>query len=570
MNEPETVEQPPAAPEPTSDYPGGRTAPPAEGGFRVALVGGSGPDAAREVRDLLRRRLRVAALLAVAAMTQYAGAWLLRPPGLLDAGVVATLTARPWIAPELVVDALAAVLFALLLSRRVFSLRLLRLMELLLFGTVYAYMSGEFWLMTVRMGWVPGIFDYGNLFASAAVITPFIIIVGYGVLIPNTWRRCLAVVGAMVLLTMAGWFVVLSRYSLPDALLWDYFTRLALFLGIAAALVVYGSHRIAVLRREAFEARKFGQYRLKRLLGAGGMGEVHLAEHVLLRRPCAIKLIRPGRPGAAKDLRRFEREVRATATLTHPNVVQIYDYGHAEDGTFYYVMEYLPGLTLEELVTRHGPLPPARAVHFLRQLCGALGEAHRIGLIHRDIKPTNVMVCERGGVRDVAKLLDFGLVLARGDGPEDEKLTQEGTITGTPAYMSPEQAGGQETPDPRSDVYSLGALAYFLLTGQPPFAGRAAVRILAAHLYEPPAPLTRHRPDLPSDLQDVVLRCLAKNPADRFADVESLEAALAGCEAAGQWSGKEAADWWRAHAGADGAGNAGQADEEPGPTACRD
>ena len=186
------------------------------------------------------------------------------------------------------------------------------------------------------------------------------------------------------------------------------------------------------------------------------MGEVYLAEHVLLRRPCALKLIRPERAGDPKNLRRFEREVQATATLTHPNTVQVYDYGHTDDGTFYYVMEYLPGLTLEELVKRHGPLPPARAIHFLRQVCGALEEAHAVGLIHRDIKPGNVIVCERGGVHDVAKLLDFGLVLSPVSEADGEKLTQDGAIAGTPAYMSPEQAGGQDDVDARSDIYSLG------------------------------------------------------------------------------------------------------------------
>jgi eukaryotic-like serine/threonine-protein kinase len=274
-------------------------------------------------------------------------------------------------------------------------------------------------------------------------------------------------------------------------------------------------------------------------------GEVHLAEHVLLRQPCAIKLIRPGRAGDANHLLRFEREVRTTATLTHPNTVQIFDYGHAEDGTFYYVMEYLPGLTLEQLVRQHGPLPAARAVHFLRQLCGALREAHAVGLIHRDIKPANVMVCERGGLHDVAKLLDFGLVLPQGVGPDGERLTQEGAITGTPAYMSPEQAAGGDNLDARSDLYSLGALAYFLLTGRPPFAGRSSLQMLAAHLYEPPAPLTDHRPDVPVELQVLVLRCLAKDPAQRFPDAQRLEAALASCHAGGQWTEEQAASWWR-------------------------
>src|SRR5262245_37832727 len=199
-------------------------------------------------------------------------------------------------------------------------------------------------------------------------------------------------------------------------------------------------------------------------------------------------------------------------------------------------MEYLPGLDLQELVERHGPLPPARAVHLLRQVCGALQEAHAAGLVHRDLKPSNVIVGERGGRADVAKLLDFGLVRSQSAGPDDTRLTREGAIAGTPAFMSPEQAAGKDDPDARSDVYSLGAVAYFLLAGRPPFAGPSAVKVLAAHLYEPPAPLTGHRPGVPADLEAVVLRCLAKAPAERFPDVAGLDAALAGCADAGRWA----------------------------------
>src|SRR5262249_35281468 len=314
----------------------------------------------------------------------------------------------------------------------------------------------------------------------------------------------------------------LTHEPVARNLLW-FFLAMVLWMTIAVAIAVYGTHRVEALRREVSEARKLGQYVLKRRLGAGGMGEVYLAEHVLLRRPCAIKLIRPDRAGEPKNLLRFEREVQTTATLTHPNTVQIFDYGHAEDGTFYYAMEYLPGLTLEQLVREHGPLPPARAVHFLRQVCGALREAHAIGFIHRDIKPSNIMACERGGLHDVAKLLDFGLVLAPGIGPPDERLTREGAVAGTPPYMCPEQAAGLDNLDARSDVYGLGAVAYFLLAGEPPFAGRSPVHTLAAHLYEPPTPLTNHRADVPASLQAFVLRCLRKDPAERFPDASGME-----------------------------------------------
>jgi serine/threonine-protein kinase len=377
----------------------------------------------------------------------------------------------------------------------------------------------------------------------------FGLLVGYGVLIPNTWRRCAAVVGAfavaplVVFATLGFWVRPIEADVAAGALM-----GLTLWLGIGAVFVVLTCYRIEVLGRQAAEARRLGQYRLKDRLGVGGMGEVYLAEHVLLRRPCAVKLISPERAGNPRLLRRFEREVRLTATLTHPNTVQVFDYGHTEDGTFYYVMEYLNGLTLEEIVRRHGPVPPARAVYLLTQLCGALHEAHTIGLIHRDIKPGNVRVCERGGRHDVVKLLDFGLVLPLTDAGRDDKLTLEGTITGTPMYMSPEQAGGHQDLDARSDVYSVGTLAYFMLTGQPPFVRPSIVRTLAAHLYETPAGLRAQVPGLSAELEAVVLRCLAKNPGDRFADAKSLENALAACGTSTPWDAKDAAAWWRAHA----------------------
>jgi serine/threonine-protein kinase len=369
------------------------------------------------------------------------------------------------------------------------------------------------------------------------------LIVGYGVVIPNTWYRCAAMVGVIAGIAFIPDIVVIAGYGVLHQEAIKYLALKALWLSVAGAIVVYGAYRIEIMRKEVFEARKLGQYVLQERLGTGGMGEVYLAEHVLLRRPCAIKLIRPERAGDATDLLRFEREVRTTATLTHPNTVQIFDYGHANDGTFYYVMEYLPGLTLGQLVKQHGPLPENRSIHFLRQVCGALREAHSIGLIHRDVKPGNVMICQRGGLCDVVKLLDFGLVLPQAESQDGERLTQDGSNPGTPAYMSPEQAAGRSDLDARSDIYGVGCLAYFLLTGQPPFAGRSAARILAAHIYEPPAPLA----GVSAELEAIVLRCLAKEPADRFDRVEALDRALAACPAATEWTEQLADAWWVAN-----------------------
>jgi serine/threonine-protein kinase len=295
---------------------------------------------------------------------------------------------------------------------------------------------------------------------------------------------------------------------------------------------------VGALRREAFEARRLGQYRLLRLIGSGGMGDVYLAEHRMMKRPCAIKVIHPSKADDPQALARFEREVHATAQLSHWNSIEIFDYGRAEDGTFYYVMEYLPGLSLSQLVERHGPLCPARVVFLLAQVCDALAEAHSAGLIHRDIKPGNIFSAVRGGQYDVAKLLDFGLAKV--------ELTQAGSITGSPLYMSPEQALGDTEPDARSDIYSVGAVAYFLLTGAPPFTNAQPLKVILAHVSQDVVAPSRLRPEIPLDVEAIVLRCLAKQPADRFQDVASLASALAECCVAGQWNRERAADWWQA------------------------
>jgi serine/threonine-protein kinase len=545
-NTPNSIREWPGAGEPTAPYWTGNDQfpePPRQ--LRVALVPGAGPQPVGEIQRLLRKRLRVIVCIVSAFYAVQLVRcvcihfqWLTGPPTTWFAlGFYGLILAT--------VGGLAGVLW----SGRPLSLRSLRAVELITFLQITAFAA---WITQdeLRSEWVRRYStadDLGPLLVTRAhALNWFVLIVLYGTLIPNTWRRCAAVAGVMALTPLAVAAAVgLSDDVLRRHLLVGYLTDLAVWVTTAVAIAVYGSHRIEVLRREAAEAGKLGQYLLKRRLGAGGMGEVYLSEHLLLRRPCALKLIRPERAGDPKHLARFEREVRATAALTHPNTVQIFDYGHTEDGTFYYVMEYLPGLTLDQLVQEHGPLPPARAVYVLRQLCGALGEAHARGLVHRDVKPGNVMLCERGGAHDVAKLLDFGLVIPPAQ-DLDEKLTQEGVVPGTPAYLSPEQAGGSEDLDARSDIYGVGALAYFLLTGRPPFAGRSAMQMLAAHLYEKPQPLTDHRPDVPVDLEAVVLRCLAKDREARFPDAESLDVALAECSTVGGWTEREAAQWWRA------------------------
>jgi serine/threonine-protein kinase len=276
------------------------------------------------------------------------------------------------------------------------------------------------------------------------------------------------------------------------------------------------------------------------------MGVVYLAEHQLLKRPCAIKLIAPERAGDPKALARFEREVRTTAQLSHPNTVEIYDYGRTEDGTFYYVMELLNGLSLADLVVRHGPVSPGRAIFLIRQACGALAEAHARGLVHRDLKPANIFAARRGHLHDFIKLLDFGLVLPAPDSLSAEP-SGEGRIAGSPQYMAPEQVTGEAPLDARTDLYGLGAVAYCLLTGRAPFSGATPMAVMIAVARDDIDPPSRYRPGLPADLERVVLRCLARSPADRYADADMLDQDLAACADAAEWDFARAATWWNSH-----------------------
>jgi serine/threonine-protein kinase len=387
----------------------------------------------------------------------------------------------------------------------------------------------------------------GFVLGSAVALPAFATIVGYGLFIPNTWRRCAAVVAVMALLPLgvSALAMALAEQEINENLRFTYFREMGVWMAISAAFAILGSHRIETLRQTASEARKLGPYRLVRRLGSGGMGQVYLAQHALLRRPCALKLIRPDQVGDRDAQARFEREVQTMAALTHPNTVRVFDYGLATDGTFYYAMEYLPGLSLEELVAEHGPLSAARVVHLLRQVCEALREAHAVGLVHRDIKPANIFAGQIGGMHDVAKLLDFGLVRVNTMGSDGAGLTGLGTIAGTPAFMSPEQAAGNTDVDARSDIYSLGAVAYFLLTGQTPFVRSTAVQTMAAHLAEPLVGPRMLCPDIPDDLERVVLQCLAKEPQKRFPNMAAVENELAGCACSDGWSGEQSAAWWQ-------------------------
>ncbi len=346
----------------------------------------------------------------------------------------------------------------------------------------------------------------------------------------------------------------------------------ALMLGIVLATIHSRKVREEVKQAVA-RARRLGQYTLVRKLGAGGMGTVYLARHSMLRRPTAVKLISTDDPAAVG---RFEREVQATASLAHPHTIAIYDYGRTPDGTFYYAMEYLAGVDLAQLVRRDGPMPAGRLIAVLVQVCESLAEAHDRGLIHRDIKPANVMLCRYGGTPDFAKVLDFGLVkesvVAEGGNDGDLGLTRTTEIKGTPYYLSPEAIEAPLSVDARSDIYSLGASAYFLVTGEPVFEGKSAMLLLSRHVSEPPVPPSqRGENPVPADLERVILDCLAKSPDDRPQTVRALRSRLLACAAAGSWTEDDADGWWRReeseHTGAEAGVEAGAPIDSGDPAA---
>jgi serine/threonine-protein kinase len=304
------------------------------------------------------------------------------------------------------------------------------------------------------------------------------------------------------------------------------------------------SHGIWQARQQVYQARKLGRYRLVAPIGKGGQNEVWLAMDELLRRDVALKLLRTEGVAPA-DVRRFEREARATSQLTSPNTIRIFDFGASSDGIFYIAMEHLPGADLATLVQEHGPMPAGRVIRFARQACMSLAEAHDAGIVHRDIKPHNLYVTRAGDDHDVLKVLDFGIAKQATLEPEgDGTATEVGAIKGTPTYMSPEMITGGAV-DARSDIYSLGVTIYYLLTGVVPFDGRSWGKLVYAHLTTPPIPPSLRRTDpMPAALEEVVLRCLAKRPADRFQSARELHDALMACAPAAPWTQEDARDFW--------------------------
>jgi len=507
---------------------------------KMALVEGSCGGISCEMQDILRTRLRISAIvlfLGFALFLAWSLAWAeYAVPGMLR------LTAA-----HAIVTVVLGTCGVLLCRRCQISTQMLRVKEAIIFGSPAVFMllmnHFVFTSYAAKYGYIPN--------PCSGWLT---LIFTYALFIPNSWRRAAVVTGVLGIAPLAMLGVLdatdvnVSAAMTADAM---FAPHLAIHMLLGVVVAVVGVHMIGTLRVRAFAAKQLGQYRLRKLLGMGGMGEVYLAEHQLMKRPCAIKVIRPEKAGDPNVLARFEREVRATAKLSHWNSIEIYDYGRTEDGTFFYVMEYLPGMNLHSLVDQFGPLCASRTIHFLRQICDALGEAHGMGLVHRDIKPANIFAARRGGIDDVAKLLDFGLVKPKAEDSVDVGLTIVGAIAGSPQYMPPELATGDSEPSERTDIYSMGALAYYLATGQPPFQGSQPLKVLLSVAQGDVVRPTKVKADVPADLEAIILKCLSKNPDDRFQDVGQLKEALDACQAAGQWSSQDAASWWAKNGAAD-------------------
>ena len=394
------------------------------------------------------------------------------------------------------------------------------------------------------------------------ILHMFIVIAAYTLFIPAGWKRTLVVTTPIALVPVGFLGLWMRGYpevaaAVNEAMTAEIFTGGVMLLAMLVAFAVYGTYIIDASRHQVAAAGFAGQYTLEKKLGKGGMGEVWLARHSMLTRPAAIKVIRPEvlAEGNGKDadeiptvMKRFEREAQATASLTSEHTVDLYDFGTAADGSFYYVMQYLDGIDLETLVDEHGPVPVERAVHLVTQAAESLADAHAHGLIHRDVKPANIFTTRMGTHHDFVKVLDFGLVKETRSDFEATQLTQQGVTSGTPAYMSPEIALAKDDVDARADVYALACVAYWLATGHYVFDADSPMAMVVEHVKsEPVAPSRRTELPVPAEFDEVILKALAKNPADRYQDMTEFAEALRQVPVPEPWTEKAAADWWTLH-----------------------
>jgi hypothetical protein len=479
----------------------------------------------------------------------YAQALGLFYAGLLAYNLIVTLFRRKALAPQWVSGPrfgafLVAVMFGLmwlLASRGEHSLRKMRAMEV---GATLVACT-----LASLAGLKPPIEGLGTLILVASMVLIGCIVVMRAAIVPSTpWLTfviSLAAIVPVVMLSPVIWDIgaPLERISAKRLALAHTLTLSLFFVAVATIIskIIHG------LRVRVRDAMRLGQYTLEEKLGEGAMGEVYRARHSLLRRPTAVKLLPPDKAGE-KAIARFEREVQQTSRLNHPNTVAIFDYGHTEEGVFYYAMEYLEGIGLDGLVELSGPLSSGRVIHIMAQTAEALAEAHGLGLIHRDVKPANIVLCHRGGIADLVKVLDFGLVKDIA-APEKISTSAASTMTGTPQYMAPESINAPVSVDARADIYALGAVAYFLLTGVGVFEAPSTLLMCSKHLNEIPVPPSqRGATNVDADLERLVLRCLEKKREDRPQTALELRDALLACEASGDWPRAHAEAWWQKHA----------------------
>lgn len=486
---------------------------------------------ASQLNGFLHRRLRLCAgVLGAATLLVFANAMIThvasgrsREVGLFDASRLTLLGC-----------VLVAALFVVVLSRKELSTGALLAVDAgLAWGTILGC------VMYYQVGWTNGplfVVPILGLFLLARAI-----------FVPCRARRTFwlsfpAIPAILTVQLMHGDFYSDIDLRNPDSsfgplLAWN---QVVLILSVGLATV---TSRVSFqLRRRVYEATQLGQYQLEERIGEGAMGEVYRARHAMMRRPTAVKVMRAGLVDD-QTISRFEQEVRQTARLTHPNTIAIYDYGRTPEGTFYYAMELLPGEDLKEIVLKAGPMPPARVIHIMAQACAALTEAHARGLVHRDIKPGNIILCERGLRQDVVKVMDFGLV--KDTWASETALPDAGDLCGTPETMAPETIRGREI-RPAADIYALGAVGCFLLTGKPIFDAESVPAFVNMHLNEAPIAPSARGVDVPESLERILLSCLAKEPQERPASTAALRAALLTCEGVGTWTEDDATACWRA------------------------
>ena len=501
------------------------------------LTGATGGSFEKELREVLRHRTRLMAVIVfvVAGFVAVVDRFLVSVPPDLRGGLV------PWEqAIRLGTLAIFGIAFGL---------------TYILEGSARKFQLLAFWVVAIVL--VVSVALMASLHPAeepylAVALTLFV----YAVFIPSParypfWLGILALASFVMSAVMTYTFVE------EAPLFWDKMGGVAalrdhLILGATGVAVLgfvayVASRTLYSLRQTAHEATRLGNYIIEEELGEGGMGRVFRARHSLIRRPTAIKVMQVAGEDQGAAIQRFEREVQLSATLSHPNTITIYDFGHTPDNRFYYVMEYLQGLDIQKLVDKFGPFTAARGVFVLSQVCSALSEAHERGIVHRDIKPSNVFLTTRGGLYDYVKVLDFGLAKQVTD-EQAVSLTKTGVALGTPRYISPEAIRGAENIDARSDIYCLGAVAYFMLTGRPPFDAVTAAELMIDHLKATPPPLSQiSELPIPEQLEAIVLKCLEKAPEDRFQSTAEMESALRAVPIEDPWDQAKAHEWWDLH-----------------------